>query len=180
MKLTVNLVTQRPVDRVVLRKFCDAMLVLLVTSLVIAMGYMVMVRQRHQKIRKLLAQTTADLAPGPMNSGDNQALQADSAKAEMILKRRAFQWSQILNHLEQTGIDGIQIRSIEPNFEKQSLSIQILARNETVFREYLGKLMQYQVFSQVLLLRQENVDIKDYAGQNFSALRCDISIRGGF
>ncbi len=180
MKLTINLVTQRPVDGVVLRKLCNVILVLLVTSLVIALGYMVMVRQRHQKIRKLLAQTTADVSTGQTNTGDNQALQAESAKAEAILKRRAFQWSQILNHLEQTGIDGIQIRSIEPNFDKQNLSIQILARDEAIFREYLGKLLQYQSFSQVLLLRQENVEIKDSAGRNISAIRCDISIRGGF
>ena len=180
MKLTVNLVTQRPVDGVVLRKLCNAMLVLLVTSLIIALGYMVMVRQRHQKVRKLLAQTTADVSTGSTSTGNNQALQAESATAEAILKRRVFQWSKILNHLEQTGIDGIQIRSIEPNFDKQNLSIQVLARDGVVFREYLGKLLQYPAFSQVLLLRQENVDIKDLAGQNFSAIRCDISIRGGF
>ncbi len=180
MKLTVNLVTQRPVNGVALRKLCNAMLVLLVTILAIALGYMVMVRQRHQKVRKLLAQTMADVSPGPTNTVDNQALQTESAKAEVVLKRRAFQWSQILNHLEQTAIDGIQIRSIEPNFEKKSLSIQVLARDEAVFREYLGKLLRYQPFSQVLLLRQENVAIKDFAGQNFTAIRCDISIRGGF
>lgn len=180
MKLTVNLVTQRPVDGVVLRKLCNAMLVLLVTSLIIALGYMVMVRQRHQKVRELLALTTAEVSTGQANTDDNQAVQAESAKAEIILKRRAFQWSQILNHLEQTGIDGIQIRSIEPNFDKQSLSIQVLARDEAAFREYLGNLLQYKPFSEVLLLRQENVDIKDYTGQNFSAIRCEISIRGGF
>ncbi|MGE4545601.1 MAG: hypothetical protein AB7D06_16000 [Pedobacter sp.] len=180
MKLTVNLVTQRPVDGVVLRKLCNAMLVLLVTSLIIALGYMVMVRQRHQKVRELLALTTADVSSGRTNTGDERALQSESAKAEIILKRRAFQWSQILNHLEQTGIDGIQIRSIEPNFDKQSLSIQVLARDGAVFREYLGNLLQYKPFSEVLLLRQENVDIKDYVGQNFSVIRCEISIRGGF
>lgn len=180
MKLTVNLVTQHPVDGGVLRKLCNAMLVLLVTSLIIALGYMVMVRQRHQKVRELLAQTTADVSTGKTNTADTPALKAESAKAEIILKRRAFQWSQILNHLEKTGMDGIQIRSIEPNFDKQNLSIQVLAKDETVFREYLGKLLQYHPFSEVLLLRQENVDIKDYAGQNLSVIRCDISIRGGF
>jgi Tfp pilus assembly protein PilN len=180
MKLTVNLVTQRPVDGVVLRKLCNAILVLLVTSLIIVLGYMVMVRHRHQNVRELLALTTADVSSGQANTGDDQALQAESAKAEIILKRRAFQWSQILNHLEQTGIDGIQIRSIEPNFDKQSLSIQVLARDEAVFREYFGNLLQYKLFSEVLLLRQENVDIKDYIGQNFSVIRCEISIRGGF
>lgn len=179
MKLKVNLVIQRPIDRVALRNVCTVLQVLLVSWLIITLGYMIIISQRRQKVIKLLATTSVEVAI-PLSAAEQQALQAESAKADNILKRRAFRWSKILNHLEQTGIDGIQVRSIAPDFDKQSLAIQVLARDEAVFREYLGSLLQYQPFSQVLLLRQENATINDALGQTFTAVRCDISIRGGF
>ncbi len=180
MKLTVNLVTKRPVDVAVLRKLATALLLLLGLWLLVTVGMMIMVRHKHQNIMQLLSEMPEKVAVPAINAGSQKEVQAEISKTERILQRRGFRWSRILNHLEKTSLEGIQIRSIQPDFEKQTLAIQILARDETVFREYLENLLRYEPFSQVLLLRQENVDIKDAVGQTFAALRCEISIRGGF
>lgn len=111
---------------------------------------------------------------------DNKALQEEAQKAEQIMQRRVFRWTRILNHLEETWIEGIQVRTIKPDFEKQTLSIQVFAKDEAVFREYLGGLLRYKPYSQVLLLRQENSTVKDAIGQTYSALSCELLIQGGF
>lgn len=180
MKLRVNLAAKRPVERVSLQKLGKTMLAVLGLWLVLNLAGMILVAQRHEKVVARLAETSAGASDDGADSAKQTALQDEVKQADRIMGRRAFRWSQILDDLEKTWLDGIQVRSIEPDFEKKTLKIQVLARNEAVFREYLSKLLQYKAFPQVLLLSQENIDIRDARGRRLAAVRCDLRIRGGF
>lgn len=180
MKLTVNLVTPRPLDKAILRKIRIVLLVLVGFWLVVSLVSMTVVWRRHQKVLDGLAEITAKEPVAHEGGADNKALQDEAQKAEQIMQRRAFRWTRILNHLEKTWIEGIQVRTIKPDFGKQTLSIHILAKDEAVFREYLGGLLRYTPYSQVLLLRQENSTVKDAMGQTYNVLSCELRIQGGF
>lgn len=177
MKLRVNLATQRPVEGIALQRLCRILVGALGLWLVINLAGLALVSHRHREIAARLAATPAEVSG---DAAETAALRAEAERAERILQRRAFQWSQVLNHLERTWLEGIQVRSIEPDFEKRTLALQVLAKDETAFREYLGSLLEYEAFSEVLLLRQENTDIRDAAGRSMAAVRCELRIRGGF
>lgn len=180
MKLTVNLVPPRPLDKAVLRKIRMVLLVFVGFWLMVSLVSVTVVWHRHQKVLDGLAEMTAKESAVYEDGADHKGLQDEARKAEQIMQRRDFRWSRMLNHLEQTWIEGIQVRSIKPDFGKQTLSILVLAKDETVFREYLAGLLRYKPYSQVLLLRQENSTVKDALGQTYSALRCELRIQGGF
>jgi hypothetical protein len=180
MKLSVNLVTRRFPDPAGLRKIRNILVVLWGLWLAINLVAMTVSQLRHQKVQEELSAISGKKSSDKGDLAERQALQDEARKAERILKRRVFRWSRILDHLENTWVQGIQVRSIEPDFEKQTLSIRVLARDEAVFRAYLGKLLQYEAYSQVFLLRQENIEIKDGAGRSLSVLSCEFRIQGGF
>jgi hypothetical protein len=180
MKLTVNLVTRRPLDKATVQKICLFLGGVLVLWFVIILITAITVTLRHRKVLDQLTQLSAGVASVPGDETLVGESRVEAAKIEQILERRAFRWSRILNHLENTWIDGIQVRSIEPDFEKKTLGLTVLAKNDEVFRRYLEKLIGYEGFSQVLLLRQANTDIKNAGGRTFSVIRCELRIRGGF
>jgi len=180
MKLTVNLATRRPIDQTGLRRLRKILIVMACLWLVVILAAMALVGWRHHGVTEKLSALRGQTSAEKDAAGDIQALQDEVRKAEQILQRRSFRWSLILDHLEKTWVDGIQVRSIEPDFAKKTLAIKVLAKNDAVFRKYLGNLLEYEGYSQVLLLRQEKVDIKDDAGRTLAVLSCEVRIQGAF
>jgi len=180
MKLKVNLAMQHPPDAQVLRRICILLVACMAVLLLVNFGAMYGVRQRRRQVVRQLGSLSAAPQEVVVKPEQSAAMQAEASRIREILQRREFFWSDILEHLENTWIKGIQVRSMQPDFKDKTLGITVFAKNDRVFRAYLDKLLSYEPFSEVLLLRQEKTDIKDAGGRSLTIIRSEFRIRGGF
>ncbi len=106
--------------------------------------------------------------------------QKDVAFANEILMREGFRWTELLDRLEDVAVDGISIRALQPNFKEKSLSLSGVAREVRDLRRYIDRLIAESSFSEVYLLSQSTVKIKDNLGGEHQAIAFSIDLKGVF
>jgi hypothetical protein len=107
----------------------------------------------------------------------NQAAKIEFANA--ILHKDAFQWSVLLDRLEQTLTVGVALESVGP--DPKDGSVRLVGRALTVnnLRGYLGGLSRSEWFSDAYLLEQGRVDSNKPAGEQ-SFFRFVIKVKEAF
>lgn len=91
-----------------------------------------------------------------VNPADLEKRRQEVAFANGILIRDSFRWTALLDKLEDVAVDGVGIRSLQPNFKENSLGLTAVARGVSEMQEYLDQLMTSPAFSEVYLLRQSS------------------------
>ena len=100
------------------------------------------------------------------------------AFANTILQQDSFQWSVLLDRLEQTLADGVSLESVGPDPKDGSVKLAGRALKLDNLREYLGGLSRSEWFSNAYLLEQEMVKAKKTGDQSF--IRFDIMVKKAF
>lgn len=184
MKLSVNLARQQYIDRRRLRLVYGVLLGLLLVWLTVNVRFSLSVAERHGHLARWLEETTpseqALVVPAADSGRDPARLAAEAEFAQRLIRQRQVRWSVVLDHLEQVSVEGIQVRAIEPDYARNVLEIEVLARDIETLRKYLGGMLRFKAFSEVLLLHQATQKITDGRGRSLSAIQCRIKIAGGF
>ncbi len=100
-------------------------------------------------------------------------------QAELLLRRDAFRWTALFDRMEKLLPDGISLRSFSPDYAKNSLLLNGVARDLSSLQTLIGKL-QADRFEQVYLKNQGEVDVDDGRGGKRTALSFSISLEGVF
>lgn len=100
-------------------------------------------------------------------------------RAKNLLQRDAFRWTALFDRMEILLPEGVSLRSFRPDYGKNSLAINGVARSLNNLQIFLDKL-QKDNFQQVYLKKQGEVSADDGRGGKITALSFSISLTGVF
>ena len=97
-----------------------------------------------------------------------------------ILHRDSFRWTQMFDRLEESAVEGVSVRSLQPDYKDRSLQLRGVAAGVDELRSYLDSLIASPHFSEVLLLEQSRTEVGEATGVKRTALAFSIVLRGAF
>ncbi|WP_305046723.1 PilN domain-containing protein [Geoalkalibacter sp.] len=109
-----------------------------------------------------------------------QQMLEDIAKANSILERDSFRWTQLLDRFEEVIPEGVSLRSILPDYKTRALNLTAVARGLEEMTTCLDQLMKSEHFRQTYLLRQEKTTVVDFAGREREAVLFSLVVREAF
>lgn len=109
-----------------------------------------------------------------------QQLLSDIEFANSILKKDAFRWTELLNHLETLVPEGVALRSILPDHKNRALNITAVSRGLDEMTLLLDRFAQSESLRNVYLLRQEKAKITDLGGQEREGVQFSLLVREAF
>ncbi|ALC17171.1 type II secretion system assembly protein PulN [Desulfuromonas soudanensis] len=185
MNLNLNLASRAYVNRQALF-LCYTLLIALLTVFLLLLGNSYYrLHADNGRIAAQLEEINRDLgfqgsASQEITSPAYQKLQERVALANQLLVKDSFRWTALLDHLEEVVTDGVRIRSIQPDYRQGGLKLIGVARGLGDLRSFLDRLIASPHFSEVFLLDQASVAIKDNLGQDHSSLTFTIDLKGAF
>ena len=182
MKLSINLASRRYFNQHVLKLILSCAIVLLL--LILAMQGNTYL-QNHQQA--LLYQTHLDSLQEQLRGKLPERLTPEELaeqhqafeQAKKLLQRDAFRWTALFDRMEGLLPAGVSLRSFNPDYGKNSLLINGVARNLKNLQTLLDNLQSAQ-FNQVYLENQGEVDVDNGRGGKRKALSFSISLKGVF
>jgi len=114
----------------------------------------------------------------PPSEGQLAKQAGQIAFANAILRQDSFQWSVLLDRLEQTLADGVSLESVGPDPGDGSVKLVGRALKLDNLRGYLGGLSRSEWFSDAYLLEQATVDSKKPGEPSF--IRFVIMVKEAF
>jgi type IV pilus assembly protein PilN len=184
MKLTLNLASRTQVNRRAIYAFYLVVLTALAAVLALNSALLWRMQERSGQVQTSLAELEGSLtAPQgyeEIKPERRQQLQKEIALANDILVRESFQWTALLGRLEEVAVDGVSLRSIQPDVREGSLRITGQARGNAHLGRYLDKLIASPNFSEVFLLDQAVTKVRDSQGTDRSAVGFSLLLKGGF
>lgn len=176
MKLTINLATRRYLNYRRLNAWLIAGLLLLGALSVWQLRTVGYRLGELARIRGLEAAATAGSAALP-TVGEAQ-LKAQAAKvrfANGIIDRKAVNWLQLLDYLEEVVPEGVALSRIEPREHDKPLQLAGVASSFAQLRALLENMERSKNFAEVYLLTQSEVKVGlTQHGINFT-LACKVA-----
>jgi Tfp pilus assembly protein PilN len=187
MKFTLNMASRRYINRRLLNRFylgvilfLSLLLLMLIANGLRLAGYAGQFRH-HLAQLKGQEQVAAAEQEKPPSAAELAQLRSKLEFARKIMKQDQFRWTDLLDRLEDVSIEGIRVRTIEPNYQDGSLILTALARDDQVFRDFLDNLLTSGQFSDVYLLEQNQVQIKDAANnRQRTVISFRVELKGAF
>lgn len=186
MKLTLNLANRPYINRRTLYVVYLAAAAALLVVLALNIAYALRLRSTAEDFRERFAavegRSEGGAAPAEISPEAFREQQESIALANDILRRDSFRWTQLLDHLEESAVEGVAIRALQPDYKERSLRVSAIARGVDEMRRYLDQLMVSKHFSEVYLLEQSRE--KEAAGGKGKGspggISFSIVLRGAF
>lgn len=186
MAFSLNLASRRYVNRRLLFRCYRLAALVLVLSLLGLVGYGWRRIGETRSYRRQLAelqQVSVREGEGlekPPSAAEQVRLEKELAFVEKILIQDRFRWTLLFGRLEDLAIEGVRIGTIEPDYQDGSLRLTALARDDLKMRDFLDRLLASKDFSDVFLLEQERVEVKDGNNRPRSAIGFALLLKGAF
>ena len=182
MKLSINLASRRYFNQQTLKLSFSCIIALLLLILAIQGNTYL---QNHQQTlqyqahldslqEQLRGKLPERLTPEEL-AEQHQAFE----QARKLLQRDAFRWTALFDRMEGLLPAGVSLRSFNPDYGKNSLLINGVAKNLKNLQSLLDNLQSAQ-FKQVYLKNQGEVDVDNGRGDKRKALSFSISLEGVF
>lgn len=182
MKLTVNLASRRHLNRKLLN-LTFSLFILLLFFVVLLQGKAFIddykLAKTYQSHLAALQQDLLGKRPEKVDPKEMAAQRQDYNRAEKLLQRDAFRWTALFDRMEILLPDGVSLKSFQPDYEKNSLAINGIARSLKNLQALLDELHTAN-FQQVYLKSQGEVSVDDGRGGKTIALNFSISLTGVF
>jgi Tfp pilus assembly protein PilN len=186
MAFSLNLASRRYVNRRLLFRCYRLIALALVLSLLALLGYgwrrigeARAYRRQLAELQRVSAQE-GEARGKPPSAAEQARLEKELAFVEKILKEDRFRWTLLFGRLEDLAIEGVRIGTIEPDYEDGSLRLTALARDDLKMRDFLDRLLASKDFSDIFLLEQDRVEVKDGNNRPRSAIGFVLVLRGAF
>ncbi|WP_298035954.1 PilN domain-containing protein [uncultured Desulfuromonas sp.] len=186
MKLTLNLASRTYVNRRALYTLYTVLLGALALVLVINLSYYIRLQGQSRQVKAHLAEVEAELESlkdgegGKIRAEDFQRLEDQVAFANELLDKDSFRWTELLGRLEEVTIEGVSLRSIQPDYQTGSLNLRAAAKDVGILRDFLDSLIASPHFSYVYLLNQAEAEVKDNRGRERKAIDFSLLVKGAF
>ncbi len=183
MKISINLASQRyllnqPALKLILSGIILLLLVLLALQANAYLEYRQLATQHLTHLQTLQEQLHGKL-PERLTAAELTAKQQAYQRAEALLQRDAFRWTELFDRMEKLLPDGVSLRSFDPDYAKNSLSILGIARTLTELQALHDNLQEAQV-QQVYLENLGEVEVDNGRGGKRKALNFSIRLEGVF
>lgn len=184
MKLTLNLSDKPYINRRALylgyTLFAGALFLLLILN----GAYLHRLHSHAGEVESHLAELESQGGGGAavteLNPEEVRRQQEKIAFANDILHRDSFRWTQMFDRLEESAVEGVSVRSLQPDYKDRSLQLRGVAAGVDELRSYLDSLIASPHFSEVLLLEQSRTEVGEATGVKRTALAFSIVLRGAF
>ncbi len=182
MKLSINLASRRHLNQRLLRLILSGIIIILLLVLAVQGKSYLQNRQQALQYQAHLDSLQEQLQGKlPQRLTPEELAEQHQAydQAEMLLQRDAFRWTALFDYMEGLLPVGVSLRSFNPDYGKNSLQINGVAKNLKSLQTLLNNLQSAQ-FNQVYLKNQGEVDVDDGRGGKRKALNFSISLKGEF
>lgn len=182
MKISINLASQRYLNQPVLKLILSAVILLLFVVLALQGNTYLKNRQlslQHQAHLETLQEQLRGKLPERLTAEELGKQRQTYQQAEALLQRDAFRWTELFDRMEKLLPSGVSLRSFNPDYTKNSLSILGVAKTLTQLQALLDNLQTAQ-FQQVYLENQGEVEVDNGRGGKRKALSFSISLEGVF
>jgi type IV pilus assembly protein PilN len=184
MKLTLNLADRSYINRRALYLLYLGAFAVLALYTIFQGGLAMRLHQHGKQLGTQLVQLEKSRAgerPAVENSpAAQQSLRQEVSLANDILAKDSFRWTTLLDRLEEVTQDGITIRSLQPDYRQGSLRLVAAARELPQLSIFLDRLLASGYFTDVYLLEQSAIKIKDQAGLERPAINFSLNLKGAF
>jgi type IV pilus assembly protein PilN len=186
MAFTLNLASRRYINRRLLsRCYGLAVLVLLLGLLALLGNSWLRVSETSRYRRQLAELQKAAAREGtdkekPPSAAELARVEKQLTFARNILQQDRFRWTLLLSRLEELAIEGVRISTIQPDYQDGSLRLTALAWDDRKMRDFLDRLLTSEDFSNVFLLEQTRLEVKDANNRPRSALGFTVVLKGAF
>lgn len=163
MRISVNLATRYYYDNAKINIAMAVAGALLLLVLVILIGVAAANFGEINRLKKEQAELDArqKKSGGTVSEKDYKALLPRIGEANAIIGKKAVNWLELLNRLEEVVPDGVAITSIDPDQKAQELKIGGAARNFASLRLLLENMERSPDFPDALLLNQKELKVRD-------------------
>ena len=182
MKLSINLASQRYLNQPVLKLIFSCAIFFLLVILALQGNAYLQNRQlslQHQAHLETLREQLRGKLPERLTAKDLAAQRQKYHQAEALLQRDAFRWTGLFDRMENLLPDGVSLRSFNPDYVKNSLSILGVARTLPQLQALLDNLQAAQ-FQQVYLENQGEVEVDNGRDGKRMVLSFSIRLEGVF
>lgn len=159
MRFSINLATRNYVDKRLLNQVCFGLMALLVVlsgwNITRASWNLGEQRQLDTEIQTLEGRFNSK--PGGVSDNDFAQQQAHIRFYNDIIDRKGKDWLKLLDMIESVTPEGISMAAIAPGKKKDELSLDGRARSFNAVRQYLEKLEESGVFTDVMLLSHQEL-----------------------
>ncbi|MEA3545253.1 MAG: PilN domain-containing protein [Thermodesulfobacteriota bacterium] len=182
MKLSINLASRHYVNQRVLKLALSSTIIALLLILTIQGNTYLQNRQQglqyQDHIESLQEQLRGKL-PKRLTAEELVEQKQGYEQAKVLLQRDAFRWTALFDRMEQLLPDGISLRSFHPDYDKNVLLINGVARKLENLQKLLDNL-QTARFHRVYLQQQGEVEVDNGHGGKQQALSFSIRLEGVF
>ncbi len=186
MAFSLNLASRRYVNRRLLFRCYRLAALVLVLSLLMLLAYgwrrigETRTYRRHLAELQKVSAREGEGREKPPSAAEQARLEKDVVFVEKILKEDRFRWTLLFGRLEDLAIEGVRIGTIEPDYQDGSLRLTALARDDLKMRDFLDRLLASKDFSDVFLLEQDRVEVKDGNNRPRTAIGFTLVLKGAF
>lgn len=163
MRINVNLATRYYYDNRKINIILAVAGALLLLLLVILFGVAVANLGEISRLKK--EQAKLDVKQKKLGRAVSEkeygALLSRIGQANAMIEKKAVNWLELLNRLEEVVPDGIAITSIDPDQKTRELKIAGAARNFAAIRLFLENMERSPNFPDVLLLNQKELKVTE-------------------
>ena len=182
MKLSINLASRRHLNQQGLKLVLSCAIVLLLLLLGFQGNTYLQNRQltlQYQAHLDSLQEQLRGKLPKRLTPEELAEQQQAYERAETLLQRDSFRWTVLFNRMENLLPAGVSLRSFNPDYGKNSLLLNGVAKKLKNLQNLLDNLQAAQ-FHQVYLKNQAEVQVDDGRGGKQTALSFSISLEGMF
>jgi len=186
MKLDLNFASRHYVNRRLVSKAYWLVAIGLLCLLIWTFSQCLFARDQIQKSKgqlAVIAQEEREVLGTKSVSLDSLNLDEIRSKFttnQMLLDQDSFRWTALFDRMEILLPAGVSIRRFQPDYEKQSLAIEGVAKNLSALQQLLDRLLEADTISNAYLQRQSETKVRDTSGKEYPALSFSISLEGVF
>ncbi|MEZ4598977.1 MAG: hypothetical protein R2940_04225 [Syntrophotaleaceae bacterium] len=186
MKFTLNMASRRYINRRLLYRFYLAVILVLSVLLIILFfnglrlaGYASQFREHLENLQHQ-GSGNGEAGKEPPSAAELIRLRTELDFARTVLRQDNFRWTSLLNRLEDIAVEGIRVQTIEPDYRSGALTLSALARDHQIFQDFLNNLLTAGQFTDVYLLEQDRIQIRDADNQTRTAVSFRVELKGAF
>lgn len=184
MRITLNLATRTCINRRAVYFGYGVAMILLATVLAYQVFGVLTLQGESRRVGTDLAAMKSAAGkvqkPQEISPERRRQLQEEVAFANDLIEKDGFRWTALLGRLEDVAVEGIALRSVQPDFKGRSLRLNGAARSVPQLQTYLDRLIASPDFSEVYLLDQATSAGKDERNGEWQGTSFSLAVKGGF
>lgn len=116
----------------------------------------------------------------PLDSQRVEELRSEFERKQNLLDQDSFRWTALFDRMELLLPSGVSIRRFQPDYGKQSLAIEGVAKDLSKLQSFLDRLLEADSIENAYLNRQAYTKVRDAKGNEQPALSFSVNLEGVF